>query len=113
MRSADRTGFSWAVTESDDAAVLRPAGDLDLASKEEFRNGLAEALSCLRPPSVIVDLQDVAFCDSSGLNTLIWAANSAEAAGGTLRLSGAQPRITRLLRMTGLDKRFCLTTTGS
>ncbi|UBU16159.1 STAS domain-containing protein [Nonomuraea gerenzanensis] len=113
MRSADRTGFSWVVTQGDDSAVLRLAGELDLASKEEFRNGLAEAMSCLRPPSVIVDLQDVAFCDSSGLNTLIWAANAAEAVGGSVRLSGAQPRVARLLRMTGLDKRFCLTPAGS
>jgi anti-anti-sigma factor len=113
MRSADRTGFSWVVTQSDDTAVLRPVGDLDLASKEEFRNGLTEAMSCLRPPSVVVDLQEVAFCDSSGLNTLIWAANTVEAAGGSIRLSGVQPRLTRLLHVTGLDKRFCRTPAGS
>ncbi|MCF6471102.1 STAS domain-containing protein [Nonomuraea sp. MG754425] len=113
MRSADRTGFSWVVTQSDGSAVLRPAGDLDLASKEEFRNGLNEAMSCLRPPSVVVDMKGVEFCDSSGLNTLIWAANTVEGAGGRIRLTGLQPRLTRLLRMTGLDRRFHLTSAGS
>ncbi|GAA3661235.1 STAS domain-containing protein [Nonomuraea antimicrobica] len=115
MGSADRIGFSWIVTERDDSAVLSPAGDLDLASMEEFRNGLTQAMACMRPPLVVVDLEGVAFCDSSGLNTLIWAANAVEAAGGRLRLTGLQPRVTRLLRLTGLDKRFvvCETTGGS
>ncbi|MEV0614407.1 STAS domain-containing protein [Nonomuraea sp. NPDC050404] len=108
MGYADRTGFSWIVTQRDDAAVLSPHGDLDLASMSEFRDGLTQAMECQRPPEVVVDLQGVSFCDSSGLNTLIWAANTVEGAGGRLRLAGAQPRVTRLLRMTGLDKRFSL-----
>lgn len=108
MGSAERTGFSWIVTQRDDAAVLSAVGDLDLASMEEFRSGIGQAMSGLRPPYVDVDLQRVYFCDSSGLNTLIWAANTVEAAGGRLRLSGLQPRVTRLLRLTGLDRRFSL-----
>ncbi|WP_063765239.1 STAS domain-containing protein [Nonomuraea candida] len=108
MGNANRTGFSWIVTQSGDSAVLSPAGDLDLASMEEFRHGLTEAIACLRPPRIVVDLRHVGFCDSSGLNTLIWAANTVEGAGGGLRLTGAQPRVTRLLRLTGLDKRFHL-----
>ncbi|MEV0161427.1 STAS domain-containing protein [Nonomuraea fuscirosea] len=115
MASADRTGFSWIVTQRDNTAVLSPAGELDLSTMGEFRDGLTHAMECIRPPLVVVDLQDVPFCDSSGLNTLIWAANTVEAAGGTFSLSGAQPRITRLLRLTGLDKRFslCDTSAGS
>jgi anti-sigma B factor antagonist len=106
MGGTDRTGFSWIVTRRDDTTVLSPAGDLDLASVEEFRSGLTQAMTDLTPPHVVVDLHDVGFCDSSGLNALIWAANRVEEAGGRLRLSGLQPRMTRLLRMTGLDKRF-------
>ncbi|GAB2909339.1 STAS domain-containing protein [Nonomuraea fastidiosa] len=106
MGSIGRTGFSWVVTQRDDAAVLCPCGDLDLSSMEEFRSGLSEAMSCLCPPLVVVDLHEVDFCDSSGLNALIWAANTVEAAGGRLRLSGLQPRVSKLMRMTGLDRRF-------
>ncbi|MFB4280528.1 MULTISPECIES: STAS domain-containing protein [unclassified Nonomuraea] len=106
MANAQCTGFTWIVTQRDGAAVLSPEGDLDLATMEEFRNGLAQAMKCHRPPLVVVDLQGVGFCDSSGLNTLIWAANTVEAAGGRLQLSGAGPRVTRLLRLTGLDRRF-------
>lgn len=108
MANADRAGFSWIVTQRSGAAVLSPVGDLDLFTINEFRDGLTEAMSCLRPPCVVVDLQEVPFCDSSGLNTLIWAANTVEAAGGTLRLSGVRPRMVRLLHMTGLDRRFSL-----
>ncbi|SEG96768.1 anti-sigma B factor antagonist [Nonomuraea solani] len=106
MGSVDRTGFSWVVTQSDDAAVMSVMGELDLASVIEFRRGLGQAMANPTPPLVIVDLAAVDFCDSSGLNTLIWAANTVEAAHGHLVLSGTQPRLTRLLRMTGLHKRF-------
>lgn len=102
----DPTGFSWIVTRLDDASVLRAAGDLDLASVEEFRAGLAEAMAEPTPLHVVIDLQDIDFCDSSGLNALIWAANRVEETGGRLVLRGLRPRMARLLRMTGLDRRF-------
>ncbi|MEV0390630.1 STAS domain-containing protein [Nonomuraea sp. NPDC050643] len=106
MGSVDRTGFSWVVTQSDDAAILSVAGDLDLAAVPEFRRGLTEAMSGQAPPLVIVDLGAVDFCDSSGLNTLIWAANAVESDKGHLVLSRLHPRLTRLLRITGLNRRF-------
>ncbi|MCK2215725.1 STAS domain-containing protein [Actinomadura sp. ATCC 31491] len=103
---AGEYGFSWIVTQQDGVAVLSATGDLDLASAAEFRRGLSEATSGGRPPLVVADLGGVEFCDSSGLNALIQAANAVEAAGGRLVLSGLRPRVARLLRVTGLDRRF-------
>ncbi|TDE54718.1 anti-sigma factor antagonist [Nonomuraea mesophila] len=106
MGSEDRTGFTCVVTQRDGAAVLTVTGDLDMTSAAEFRRGLLQAMSRRTPPFIIADLREVGFCDSSGLGALISAANTTEAAGGRLVLSGVQSRLARLLKVTGLDKRF-------
>ncbi|MEV4292349.1 STAS domain-containing protein [Nonomuraea bangladeshensis] len=103
---ADESGFSWIVTQQGDVAVLSAAGDLDLASAEEFQHGLSEAIAQAAPPLVVADMAAVEFCDSSGLNALIRASNAVESAGGRLALSGLRPRLSRLLLVTGLDKHF-------
>jgi anti-sigma B factor antagonist len=99
MGSEDRTGFTCVVTQRDGAAVLTVTGDLDMTSAAEFRRGLLQAMSRRTPPFVIADLREVGFCDSSGLGALISAARG-------LVLSGVQSRLARLLKVTGLDKRF-------
>jgi anti-sigma B factor antagonist len=106
MGNVGQAGFTVVAEDRDGVAVLSPIGDLDLASAAEFRRSLANAMSRLDPPLIIADLQAVDFCDSSGLNALIWSANTVEAAGGRLVLSGITPRVARLLQITGLGKRF-------
>ncbi|WP_433432157.1 STAS domain-containing protein [Nonomuraea sp. CA-141351] len=106
MESLGQAGFSWTVTRRDGVAILTPAGELDLSSAAEFRRGFSHAMSQVKPVLIVADLQCVDFCDSSGLNALIQAAGTVEAEGGRLLFSGIQPRVARLLRMTGLDKRF-------
>ncbi|MEW9550522.1 STAS domain-containing protein [Nonomuraea sp. NPDC050783] len=103
---AGESEFSWIVAERHGVAVLSATGELDMASAEEFRRGLTEAISHVRPPLVVVDLRGVEFCDSSGLNALIRASSTVQAAGGRLVLSGLRPRVARLLLVTGLDKHF-------
>ena len=55
---------------------------------------------------VIVDLTDVTFMDSSGLNVLVLARRKAEAGRGELRLFGACRMVRNVLHMTGLDQVF-------
>ena len=51
-------------------AVVKPTGDLDIASVDEFRKVLDDAA---REPveTLIVDLSDVGFMDSSGLGVIL------------------------------------------
>lgn len=50
---------------------------------------------------VDVDLTSVTFCDCSGLNVFLDAAQKTTAAGGTLRLHHPPPTLGRLLDLTG------------
>ncbi|MEV6766459.1 STAS domain-containing protein [Streptomyces sp. NPDC051105] len=54
-------------------------------------------------PRTIADLTDLTFMDSSGINTLIAAHRAAEAAGGWLRVAGAQPTVLRVMQIVGID----------
>jgi anti-sigma B factor antagonist len=74
---------------------------LDAAVADELRRGLAEAIASGGEPMVI-DLADVTFMDSSGLGALVAslkAANTKDVA-----ISGAQPAVRTVLRMTRVDR---------
>ncbi|WP_194892915.1 STAS domain-containing protein [Catenulispora pinisilvae] len=51
---------------------------------------------------VVADVAGLRFCDCAGLKALLRIHRRATASGGWLRLSGAAPRMRRLLRVTML-----------
>jgi anti-anti-sigma factor len=62
------------------------------------------ALSAAAAPGtrVIVDLEDLAFIDCSGLSAMVSAWKQAQQAGGDLRLAAPQQVVLRLLCLTDL-----------
>jgi anti-sigma B factor antagonist len=85
---------------SNGAVVCRLAGDLDLACVARVRADFDRALAT-GAPVLVVDLAEVGFCDSSGLNLLLQARIDTEAAGVALRLAAPPPAVTRVLEITG------------
>ncbi|KOG53581.1 hypothetical protein ADK76_27525 [Streptomyces griseoflavus] len=85
--------------------VVRPVGELDLATatalREELRGNDAALSAC-----VVADLRRVTFIDSSGLQELRAAQTRCEAVGGWLRLVYDHPSIELLLQLTGLAQQF-------
>ena len=53
-----------------------------------------------------IDLGDVTFCDSSGLNALLIARREAHRQGTAVHLARPSHAVTRLLEITGADKVF-------
>jgi anti-anti-sigma factor len=82
------------------AAVCRLTGDLDLGSSAPVRTALEAALESGASP-LIVDLERVQFCDSSGLNLLLQVRLAAQAAGVSLRLAGLTDSVARVFEITG------------
>jgi anti-anti-sigma factor len=68
--------------------VVALYGELD----KTHAGWLARALSAAAAPGarIIVDLEELAFIDCSGLNILLWAWEQARQAGGDLRLAAPQ-----------------------
>lgn len=87
--------------------VLDVGGDVDVYSSPALRERLDQLL--VAPPhTVVVNMAEVAFLDSTGLGTLVESLKQAEELGGTLRIAGAQERVVKLFRITGLDSVFTM-----
>jgi anti-sigma B factor antagonist len=87
------------------ATVVAVSGDVDVHSAPELRDCVTTLFDD-GERSVIVDLADVSFLDSTGLGALVTARTTAGAVGGTLPLVCVQERILRLFTITGLDDVF-------
>ncbi|MFG2731452.1 STAS domain-containing protein [Streptomyces canus] len=81
-------------------ALITLVGEIDLESAPLVRLTLER---CLRDGirSIDVDLTPVAFCDCSGLNAFLHAAQRTTAVGGTLRLHHPPTTLARILDLTG------------
>ncbi|MFF3202470.1 STAS domain-containing protein [Streptomyces sp. NPDC002962] len=81
-------------------ALITLAGEIDLESAPLVCTALARCLSDgIR--IVDVDLTPVTFCDCSGLNAFLYAAQRTRGAGGILRLHNPPPSLARILELTG------------
>ncbi|MFL0028360.1 STAS domain-containing protein [Streptomyces sp. NBUL23] len=86
-------------------AVMELAGDLDHHTTPQVRDALPGL--ALRPgQQLVIDLRAVTFCDSSGITTLIAARNHALAADATIALAAVPERLSRILRIVGLNQVF-------
>ncbi|MGW0875816.1 STAS domain-containing protein [Streptomyces sp. NPDC002740] len=81
-------------------ALITLSGEIDLDSAPLLCASLER---CLRDgfPTIDVDLASVRFCDCSGLNVFLRAAQQTTVAGGALRLCHPPPMLARMLEVTG------------
>ncbi|MCX4765109.1 STAS domain-containing protein [Streptomyces sp. NBC_01275] len=80
--------------------LITLAGEIDLETAPLVRTALTRCLSD-GVRTIDVDLTPVTFCDCSGLNVFLHAAQQTTAAGGTLRLHHPPSTLRLLLDVTG------------
>ncbi len=88
--------------EWDGVPVIGAEGEIDLGTVDSFRQAVSEAVG-LHPSSLIFDLRQVKYMDSSGLGILVAARRKL---GGTdpVVVISDQPAVIQALRITGLDR---------
>lgn len=91
----------------DDVPVVAVGGEVDVYSAPALKASLTELLQA-GAASVVVDLSEVAFLDSTGLGALVEARSATVEAGGSLPLVCSQERILKLFSITGLDGVFSI-----
>jgi anti-sigma B factor antagonist len=96
------------VTSNPDAS-LTLRGDLDLATADTLRAAVADALRGDTCTSVVLDLAEVTFIDSTGLGTLVAIRNECLDRDIALSLRRPSPTVRRLLQLSALDTVFTLT----
>ena len=107
-------GTSQALTTRIDArngvTSIALTGELDMATVPILNDQLT-ALEQDGSKSILIDLRDLRFIDSSGLHALVRAYRRSETNGHRLTLVGANPTTRRLCEMTGTG--FLLDATGT
>jgi anti-anti-sigma factor len=103
-----RADFS--ISRSTTHAVFALGGDVDRTTVSAFRERLLIALHHTNTP-VIIDLSRVRSCDSSGVALLVGARRRAKLHGIHTSLAAPQPRLSEILRITGLHRVFTIHST--
>ena len=94
-------------TEIDgDTLRVTLSGEFDLTAIGEFRNAVERAETTWRHAEI--DLGDVVFMDSSGLQALVSLNNRARERGLDVTLLHPSEAVKRLLALTGLDSQFAV-----
>jgi anti-sigma B factor antagonist len=88
---------SW-TNDGDDAAWIRLAGELDIATSARLERTLFHAQRQAR--LVVADLRQVAFVDTSGIHVLVDATRRARRLGRRLVILRGPPHIDRIFALT-------------
>lgn len=83
-------------------AVVAVRGELDTDTGIALHHQLANQLAHGRR-YLVLDLREVPFMDSSGLNVIIRAHNDTRQVGGSVHLAAVSPTVRRLLDLTGIS----------
>ena len=92
---------------SEGLPVVVLTGEIDLAAAPSLRESLARLLGTGQS-DVYVDLLDATFLDSIALGVLVGALEQCRESGGDLHLLVTEPRILRVLEITGLSSTFTI-----
>jgi anti-anti-sigma factor len=96
--SADYTDYGTAV-------VLRLEGDLDERGVDGLRSAFLELLESGHT-RIVVNLEEVRFVSYMSLGVMVERLRKVRAAGGDIKLTGANLYVRRMIRMVGLTSLF-------
>ena len=91
----------------DGFVTLRVSGEIDLYTAPALRDAALEALRH-HGTNLRVDLRDVTFMDSTGIEVLLATRRRAALEGGSLTLIRPTHAVRRIIEVTGLEKMFSI-----
>jgi anti-anti-sigma factor len=83
-------------------------GEIDMTTVDALRHTLSTVLSQERPQHIDVNLAEVTFMDSSGINAMMACRADASPSGCRITISHPVPMVRRVLSITGVDHLFGL-----
>jgi anti-sigma B factor antagonist len=99
--------LSLSTRESDGTLVLDVAGEVDVYTSPKLRERLV-GLVHDGATSIVVNLEEVEFIDSTGLGVLVGVLKRIRGRGGSLSLVCQQEGLLRVFAITGLEKVFAI-----
>jgi anti-sigma B factor antagonist len=100
--------FGMRIVPDRERVIVALDGELDIASIDVVQPALAE-LHAARWASLVLDLRELTFIDSTGLWLLLAAEREAQRVGGEFAIVDGSPAVARLLEIVGLSDHFSRT----
>ncbi len=88
-----------------DVAVVELQGELDGESAESLQKTVTEIIGT-RKVGIVLNVSDVGFIDSQGLEKLLWARDYCNENSCQLRLAGLDENCAKILEITRLENEF-------
>jgi anti-sigma B factor antagonist len=105
-RALSTDSLEIAVDRGEESVLVHLHGRLGIDSSPDLRAQLLITLKNDAPETVIVDLTEVSYIDTSGVATLLESLKIARSQHTTLCLKGLQGRVVRFFEATGLIHLF-------
>jgi anti-sigma B factor antagonist len=96
--------LSWRVTTEGGRTLIRLTGELDLATAPELLARVEPLAATGR--TVVLDLSELTFCDSSGFNAFVRLQRRCRNNGTDLVLHAPPPTLMRVLQLAYADHMF-------
>jgi len=94
-------GFSTEVNATDEATVIHVRGEIDMATAGRLRDAIEPHMGPKQ--TIVLDLSEVKFMDSSALHVLVQARGRLTEDGGSLVLRNPSRSAHRLLTVAGAN----------
>ena len=106
MSTQNDTGLSLGFSRHQGTVVIHVQGELDACNHRELRRSLADLIDDQGHMAIELDLSDLDFIDSTGLQVLLDAHRRLARKGGQLTLRSPRRPVTRVLEICGLQDVF-------
>ena len=83
-----------------DSVVVHVDGDIDVATSDQLRDDMSHLVDS--GPNLVLDLTEVRFMDTIGINALLAARSAVRRHGGSLAVRNPSNTVQRVLEVTGL-----------
>lgn len=97
--------MSFSMDREDDVLTVAVVGQLTVANRQDFKQAILDQMA-QGARIVLVDLNEAAYVDSSGLGALVSLNRRLHDGGGELRLIGLNEDLKSLFELTRLDTLF-------
>jgi anti-anti-sigma factor len=85
--------------------VVKPTGILDSTKTNQFRTEISDLVNS-GAKTILVDLKDVTFVDSSGLGALVIGLKTVRSSGGRFYVCSINEQVRILFELTSMDQVF-------
>jgi anti-sigma B factor antagonist len=102
--------MNFRVSQQEDVTVISVTGQLIVGNRQELKDDVLKLLDS-GSRKFLLDFEDTAYIDSSGLGVLVSLSKKIREKGGEMRLAGLNEDLRTLFELTKLDTLFYIADT--